>query len=98
MKYTYKRLLWIVAGLLMWTVVGCPTSGTNSGPKGSPMESKNSPRCLLDPDPGPCKGLFEKYYYDRKAEKCRSFFYGGCEGTVPFETMAACRQACGGEK
>ena len=99
MKYTFKRLLlWILTGILMGTVAGCSTPGTNSGPIGPPMAAQNSPRCLLDPDPGPCKGLFEKYYYDRKAGKCRSFFYGGCEGTVPFETPEACRQACEEEK
>jgi len=99
MQYTPKRIfLLILTGLLMWTIVGCSTPGTNSGSKGPTMEPGNSPRCLLDPDPGPCKGLFEKYYYDRKAGRCRSFFYGGCGGTVPFETIEECRETCEGEK
>lgn len=50
--------------------------------------------CALAPDPGPCKGLFEKFYFDAKSGTCRSFFYGGCQGVVPFETIEECRAAC----
>ncbi len=52
------------------------------------------PKCLLIPDPGPCKGLFTKYYYDAPANQCRSFTYGGCQGVVPFDTMEECRDTC----
>ena len=98
MKQMQKRFFWIVTALLFLLVVGCSTAGRNSGLKRSAGDREGSPRCLLDPGPGPCKGLFEKYYYDRKTGKCRPFIYGGCEGTVPFETLEECRQACEGEK
>ena len=51
-------------------------------------------RCTLAPDPGPCKGLFEKYFFDTETGRCEVFFYGGCDGVVPFETLAECEALC----
>ena len=45
-------------------------------------------RCNLQPDPGPCRALFTKYYYDKEAKQCKSFTYGGCDGMV-FRLYAA---------
>lgn len=93
-KWIHKSVIWVVMAHLIWLAVGCATTEKNAGLEGSPADPKGSPRCLLDPDTGPCKAIFEKYYYDRKAGKCRPFIYGGCEGTVPFETLEECREAC----
>lgn len=51
-------------------------------------------RCRLKPEGGPCKALFERYYYDTEAKKCKEFTYGGCEGVVPFETYEDCEKTC----
>jgi hypothetical protein len=51
-----------------------------------------SERCNLVPEPGLCDALFTKYYFDKVDGKCKEFKWGGCEGVVPFETMAACKQ------
>lgn len=62
-----------------------------------PTEEKDNDdtdRCKLRPDPGPCKGLFEKYYFDATKGSCEVFFYGGCGGVVPFETMEECESLC----
>ncbi|RJQ46009.1 MAG: hypothetical protein C4538_07535 [Nitrospiraceae bacterium] len=65
----------------------------NLAPEKNP--SKNLPeRCMLKPDGGPCKALFERYYFDEATGKCQMFFYGGCNGTVPFETMDECEYEC----
>lgn len=50
--------------------------------------------CQTSPDPGPCKAQIEKFYFDPETKKCTSFTYGGCQGTVPFETMQSCQSAC----
>ena len=55
-------------------------------------------RCRMKPDPGPCMALFHAGYYDEIAGACRSFTYGGCGGTVPFETQDACKRICESEK
>jgi hypothetical protein len=51
-----------------------------------------SKNCLIQPESGPCKALFIKYYYDREEKKCKEFVYGGCGGVVPFETLEECKQ------
>ena len=50
--------------------------------------------CELNPDSGPCEALFERYYYDQEIGKCRMFYWGGCEGIVPFETLEECEICC----
>lgn len=52
------------------------------------------PRCSLVPDPGPCKGFFEVYYFDQTKGSCQPTIHGGCDGVVPFETMEECRAVC----
>jgi len=50
--------------------------------------------CLDEPDPGPCKARFTRYFYDYRYDRCREFHYGGCRGWVPFETQEACETTC----
>jgi len=50
--------------------------------------------CRVKPDPGPCKAAMERYYFDPKTNTCKMFFWGGCNGTVPFETMEECSKMC----
>ncbi|TXC81347.1 BPTI/Kunitz-type proteinase inhibitor domain-containing protein [Luteibaculum oceani] len=59
-------------------------------------EVKDCPaeRCSLKPDAGPCEAAIKKYYYSRERNKCLEFTWGGCKGTVPFNTLADCQGAC----
>lgn len=50
--------------------------------------------CDLEPKDGNCKALFYRGYYNKLTKKCMSFLYGGCGGTVPFESVEACRNIC----
>lgn len=50
--------------------------------------------CRLKPDTGPCKGRFEAYFFDEKTRSCKPFFWGGCQGVVPFETREKCEADC----
>jgi hypothetical protein len=50
--------------------------------------------CVLKPERGPCKGMFERYYFDAGANECKPFVYGGCDGVVPFETKEECTTLC----
>jgi len=49
--------------------------------------------CSQPPESGMCKA-FQRYYYDADTGSCQAFIWGGCKGSVPFETMEACTQAC----
>ncbi|MGC9954448.1 MAG: DUF2330 domain-containing protein [Rhizomicrobium sp.] len=50
--------------------------------------------CQKKPDRGPCKGRFESYYFDDKSHICKEFFWGGCQGVVPFQTREECEKTC----
>ena len=51
--------------------------------------------CGLAPDTGRCRAYIPKYYFDETSNSCQKFIWGGCGGTVPFETMESCMQQCG---
>ncbi|XP_050510138.1 papilin isoform X5 [Diabrotica virgifera virgifera] len=51
--------------------------------------------CNMDRDPGPCRGYFIKYYYDRDTRRCEQFAYGGCRGNGNrFSSEEECAQIC----
>ncbi len=50
--------------------------------------------CRKKPDPGFCKGRFEAYYFDEQSHSCKPFFWGGCQGVVPFDTLEECEKSC----
>jgi thiol-disulfide isomerase/thioredoxin len=45
-------------------------------------ESSLDFKCYLNPESGPCRAYFPKYYYDEEEGKCKKFIWGGCEGVV----------------
>ena len=47
--------------------------------------------CLLEPDPGPCEAAIPAWHFDPLTQMCTEFTWGGCEGVVPFATLAACQ-------
>jgi hypothetical protein len=83
----------LVATVLMVVAFVGNASALTMGP---PEELKlpDDINCLLTPQKGPCKATFEKYYFDRKDERCKPFFWGGCDGVVPFETSEKCEEVC----
>jgi|TARA_R100000687_G_C6345530_1_gene116307 hypothetical protein len=50
--------------------------------------------CYQAPETGMCKAAFQRYYYDQESDSCKSFTWGGCKGSVPFDTQDACVQTC----
>lgn len=50
--------------------------------------------CRQKPDRGPCKAIFESYYFDPESHSCKSFIWGGCQGSVPFQTLDECQKTC----
>lgn len=76
--------------LLCLGLAACTSNGA------APQESAGgqAPACLMQPDAGMCRAAFTRYYFDEASGSCRSFIWGGCGGSVPFETMQDCQQAC----
>ncbi len=54
-----------------------------------PASAQEDP-CTLVPDPGPCEAAIPAWYFDQDFGECTQFTWGGCAGTVPFETLEAC--------
>tara|TARA_Y100000588_G_scaffold369479_1_gene438544 strand:- start:348 stop:650 length:303 start_codon:yes stop_codon:yes gene_type:complete len=50
--------------------------------------------CYQPPESGMCKAAFQRYYYDQETDSCKTFIWGGCKGSVPFETQDACVKTC----
>lgn len=51
-------------------------------------------RCALQPETGPCKAKFTRYYFNQNERTCKEFTWGGCQGVVPFETLNECQGVC----
>ncbi|GBL77955.1 Papilin, partial [Araneus ventricosus] len=51
--------------------------------------------CKLPYKTGPCKGKFERYYFNHKEGKCQKFTFGGCNGNHNnFKTLDECETTC----
>lgn len=51
--------------------------------------------CAMRDDPGPCKAIKERYFFNVDTGSCELFEYGGCGGNDNnFETMEACVETC----
>lgn len=57
-------------------------------------KEKNHKDCALLPEVGNCKASVPKYYFDQTEKKCNVFYWGGCNGVVPFETLEDCNKKC----
>ena len=55
--------------------------------------------CSLEPETGPCRGGFRKFFYNSTTDQCELFIYGGCGGNDnQFDTRSECISACGEKK
>ncbi|KAM7380844.1 hypothetical protein PAMP_004116 [Pampus punctatissimus] len=51
--------------------------------------------CALKDDPGPCKGIKDRFFFNVDTGHCELFEYGGCGGNENnFLTLEACEEAC----
>lgn len=50
--------------------------------------------CALEPDPGGCNAGFLKWAFDPTTRRCYEWYYGGCDGVVPFDDPATCQDQC----
>lgn len=52
--------------------------------------------CVAKPKPGNCTGSITGFYYDYRDDRCKAFYWSGCGGHVPYESMAECTKQCKG--
>ena len=52
-------------------------------------------RCNLSLDQGTCRDYIIRWYYDKQANACAQFWYGGCGGNDNrYETEDECKETC----
>ncbi|XP_059480274.1 papilin isoform X2 [Neocloeon triangulifer] len=64
----------------------------------APTQPEPSPEenvCQLSPNPGPCRGSMEAWFFSANENVCRKFIYGGCEGNGNrFSSNEECLAKC----
>ena len=61
---------------------------------GEDLNSSINP-CTLNPDPGECEAVIQKYFFNQETQQCEDFSWGGCGGVVPFDSLEECEaSAC----
>ncbi|XP_047457388.1 tissue factor pathway inhibitor a isoform X2 [Mugil cephalus] len=54
-----------------------------------------SEQCALKEEPGPCKAIKDRFFFDVNTGSCQHFEYGGCGGNANnFETLEQCEETC----
>ena len=72
---------------------GCLGNANNFKTLAACLETCNP--CLLPKETGPCKGYFPRFYFNKRAGKCKKFVFGGCYGNANnFVTKRACNKKC----
>ena len=95
MKMKKQYVLLVFVAIVLIFLSGCVDESKIEPVKEGEPAAEIENRCDMEPDPGPCKAAITKYYFDKETQTCEEFIWGGCEGTVPFETLEECEQACG---
>jgi len=75
-------------------LVSCSPAGTAPERIANEKPALVAPACLSKPDAGKCRAAIRRFYFDEKSGQCQMFFWGGCEGRVPFKTLAQCQNSC----
>ena len=88
-------LLRLAILLPLVVLAGCGGGGDNPAGPAAPADALHV-SCLAKPDPGPCRAAKPAFYYDYPSDSCRQFMWGGCQGTVPFQTLDECLRMCKG--
>ncbi|CAN9511243.1 unnamed protein product [Ophioblennius macclurei] len=74
--------------------------GAPSNPAESSQKNESSPEgraelCEAEPEVGPCRAAFQRWFYNDKTGNCQSFVYGGCKGNKNnYLTEDSCISSC----
>ncbi|XP_068105067.1 protein AMBP [Hyperolius riggenbachi] len=67
----------------------------SGGMENNPFSINRAASCHLPPNPGPCLGSNDRYFYNSSSMACQMFKYGGCLGNLNnYNTERECLQTC----
>ncbi|XP_076016686.1 tissue factor pathway inhibitor a [Genypterus blacodes] len=72
------------------------TGSAHTGAHGTPPELFIfNELCALKDEPGPCKAIKERFFFNIDTGRCDHFVYGGCGGNANnFQTLGECEEMC----
>ena len=59
-----------------------------------PYREAKENNCEKQADKGSCEAAEPRAYFDSKEKICKLFYYGGCGGFIPFDSVEECRLYC----
>uniref|UniRef100_A0A4W6CZH2 BPTI/Kunitz inhibitor domain-containing protein n=1 Tax=Lates calcarifer TaxID=8187 RepID=A0A4W6CZH2_LATCA len=94
MALTSKRWILCVVSLSCVVRLGC--GRRNRQADGAlPEHFIFNELCALKDEPGPCKAIKDRFFFNVDTGRCELFEYGGCGGNANnFETLEACEEMC----
>ncbi|XP_058045026.1 tissue factor pathway inhibitor isoform X1 [Ahaetulla prasina] len=73
----------------------CVVKDVQEKTKKSRLKNEKPSFCLLENDPGICRGLIARYFYNKVSQQCEKFQYGGCLGNQNnFQSLQECQKTC----
>ncbi|KAK2846444.1 hypothetical protein Q5P01_009443 [Channa striata] len=75
----------------------CTVSVLPSSKKPSPEDNSAEYKvhCEVEPEAGPCRAAFTRWFYNHKTGNCEMFTYGGCRGNENnYDSKESCTAAC----
>ncbi|XP_069081880.1 tissue factor pathway inhibitor isoform X1 [Pleurodeles waltl] len=73
----------------------CVVKDTPPKKKRGKFKQEKPSFCFLEEDPGICRGLITRYFYNKTSKKCEMFKYGGCLGNANnFKSIEDCQITC----
>ncbi|XP_034430512.1 tissue factor pathway inhibitor a isoform X1 [Hippoglossus hippoglossus] len=84
---------WILCALSLSCLGSCRRDGQAEGAQ--PELFIFNELCALKDEPGPCKAIKDRFFFNVDTGHCEPFEYGGCGGNANnFETIEACKETC----
>ncbi|XP_029964150.1 kunitz-type protease inhibitor 2 [Salarias fasciatus] len=72
-----------------------PPAPTQSSQKNESSPDGRAELCEAEPEAGPCRAAFQRWFYDRSTGSCRTFVYGGCRGNKNnYPSEDSCVSSC----
>ncbi|XP_049450195.1 tissue factor pathway inhibitor a [Epinephelus fuscoguttatus] len=86
---------WILCAVSLYTVAPFGSCRRHGEDGAQPELFIFNELCALKDEPGPCKAIKDRFFFNVDTGRCELFEYGGCGGNDNnFKTLEACEETC----